>query len=202
MENDEMAAFASGARKNNPLELLSKTLGEATVRPDVRPGEQGRGAPTLLVEKTEEAPRIVAEAQPPAAPIETNPQPQPEARVEPQQQPSRMIEDDGASYRIPPSANDEVNRGGRPRHGSERKVERTISMDKSLDKILLNLAIIESVRLGRRVSSAEVAVHLMQYGLSNMKDNQILPGDDGLGLEITSAAPTTVALPKIGGDAR
>lgn len=202
MENDEMAAFASGARKVNPLELLSKTLGEATARPDVRPSEQGRGGPTLLVEKTEEAPRIVAEAQPQAAaPVATNPQPQPEARIEPQQ-PARMIEDDGASYSILPSANDEVNRGGRPRHGSERKVERTISMDKSLDKMLLNLAIIESVRLGRRVSSAEVSVHLMRYGLSNMKDNRVLPGDDGLGLEITSETPTTVVLPKIGGDAR
>ncbi len=202
MENDEMAAFATG-RKNNPLELLSKTLGEATARPDVRPGEQGRGGPTLIVEKTEEAPRAVTEEPPQAvAPVELNHQPQhqQEAKVQPHQQPTR-IEDDGASYRIPPSANDEVNRGGRPRHGAERKVERTISMDKSLDKILLNLAIIESVRLGRRVSSAEVAVHLMQYGLSNMKDNQILPGEDGLGLEITAAAPTSVALPKIGGNA-
>lgn len=205
MNNDEMAAFATG-RKSNPLELLSKTLGEATARPDVRPGEQGRGGPAALVEKSEEAPQVVAEVpQRSIAPVEVDLQPRAEARVEPQPQPqpqpARTIEDDGASYRIPPSANDEVNRGGRPRHGAERKVERTISMDKSLDKILLNLAIIESVRLGRRVSSAEVAVHLMQYGLSNMKDNQILPGDDGMGLEITAAAPTSVALPKIGGNA-
>lgn len=201
MNNDEMAAFATG-RKSNPLELLSKTLGEATARPDVRPGEQGRGGPSALAEKGEEAPQIVAEVpQRTIVPVEADPKPQVEFRVEPQPQPTRTIEDDGASYRIPPSVNDEVNRGGRPRHGAERKVERTISMDKSLDKILLNLAIIESVRLGRRVSSAEVAVHLMQYGLSNMKDNQILPGEDGLGLEITAAAPTSVALPKIGGNA-
>lgn len=199
MNNDEMAAFATG-RKSNPLELLSKTLGEATARPDVRPGEQGRGGPSAIAEMGEEAPQIVAEVpQRAAVPVEANPKAQVEFKVEPQT--NRTIEDDGTSYRIPPSANDEVNRGGRPRHGAERKVERTISMDKSLDKILLNLAIIESVRLGRRVSSAEVAVHLMQYGLSNMKDNQILPGEDGLGLEIKAAAPTSVALPKIGGNA-
>jgi hypothetical protein len=202
MEDDKTAAFANG-RKNNPLELLSKTLGEATARPDVRPGEQGRGVVASLAEQQEEVAQPQAVAQPRIlAPVEAPPQ-QPQqlqAPLEARQPHAGMIEEDGASYRIP--NNDDVNRGGRPRHGADRKVERTISMDKSLDKILLNLAIIESVRLGRRVSSAEVAVHLMQYGLSNMKDNQILPGDDGLGLEITSAAPTAVALPKIGGDAR
>lgn len=198
LENDEMAAFASG-RKVNPLELLQKTLVEATARPDVRPGEQGRGDPAALVEPVAEAPAVVSQVPQRTIPVEVEDQPQ--AKAEPQPQPTRTIEEDGISYRVPPSANDEVNRGGRPRHGAERKVERTISMDKSLDKILLNLAIIESVRLGRRVSSAEVAVHLMQYGLSHMKDNQILPGEDGLGLEITAATPTSVALPKIGGNA-
>jgi hypothetical protein len=204
LNNDEMAAFANGRKPGNPLELLSKALGEATARPDVRPGEQGRGGPTALVEQMEEeAPQTVAEVpQRAIPPVEANPQPtsQPQAAIE-APKPASTIEDDGASYRVPASASDDVNRGGRPRHGAERKVERTISMDKSLDKILLNLAIIESVRLGRRVSSAEVAVHLMQYGLSNMKDNQILPGDDGLGLEMTTAAPKAVALPKIGGNA-
>jgi hypothetical protein len=207
MDNDATAAFANGRKTvSNPLELLSKTLGEATARPDVRPGEQGRGGPTALVERTEDVPETIADApQRAIAPVELVPEPapQPQAVDEPRQPAAEMIEDDGASFRVPPAASDEVNRGGRPRHGVERKVERTISMDKSLDKILLNLAIIESVRLGRRVSSAEVAVHLMQYGLSNMRDNEILPDDEGLGgLEITTAAPTAVALPKIGGNAR
>lgn len=197
LENDATAAFASG-RKPNPLELLTKTLGEATSRPDVRPGEQGRGgAPALVVNRGEPE----REAAPPAAALRTQqPAPQQPTPHQPQIK-ETSIEDDGASYSIPHPDREEVNRGGRPRHGSERKVERTISMDKSLDKILLNLAIIESVRLGRRVSSAEVAVHLMQYGLSNMKDNQILPGEDGGGLQISSDAPTAIALPKIGGGA-
>lgn len=214
MEDDKMAAFANG-RKSSPLELLTAQLSEAKDRPDVRPSEQGRGGTVAPIVPKEEIAEPQAIAPVVASPIESR-QPEPAAQPEfappPQaRQPeavqppvvrseARTIEDDGTSYRVPPNIAEEVNRGGRPRHGAERKVERTISMDKSLDKILLNLAIIESVRLGRRVSSAEVAVHLMQYGLSNMRDNQILPGDDGLGLAITSAAPTAVALPKIGGD--
>lgn len=204
MENDATAAFAKG-RKSNPLELLSQTLGKATSSPDVRPGEQGRGSvPALVASRPEETVEQEIAAQQPV-PVTAPPQQIISQRVESQRPEAGRddhIEDDGASYRLPSANRDEVNRGGRPRHGSERKVERTISMDKSLDKILLNLAIIESLRLGRRVSSAEVAVHLMQYGLSNMKDNQILPGDDGCGLELASEAPTAVVLPKIGGIAR
>lgn len=203
LENASTAAFATGRKPSNPLELLTKTLGEATARPDIRPSEQARGgAAALVVDRNVEPTRQLSEG--PASHLEPGPathQAQPlQAPAEARQNTGRNIEDDGSSFRVSPAESDEVNRGGRPRHGAERKVERTISMDKSLDKILLNLAIIESVRLGRRVSSAEVAVHLMQYGLSNMKDNQILPGDDGLGLQLATAAPTSVALPKIGGN--
>jgi hypothetical protein len=200
MENDKMAAFASGRKPTNPLELLSKTLGEAAVRPDVRPAEQGRAGSVALVERSTEAPQQQdAEVSEAAAPAQSQAEPQLPTVGELKAPQAAAIEDDGASYTLPPAAAEEVNRGGRPRHGAERKVERTISMDKSLDKDLLNLAIIESVRLGRRVSSAEVAVHLMQYALSKMKDNKVLPGEDGLGLELASTKPTAVVLPKLGG---
>lgn len=212
MENGATAAFATG-RKPNPLELLTKTLGQATSRPDVRPGEQGRSAVILAAAEAEEpkaelALQTVAPAEPPVVesvmPLEPAETPAPVATpVSTRSKDDHPgLEDDGAAYSLPQSTQSEVNRGGRPRHGAERKVERTISMDKSMDKILLNLAIIESVRLGRRVSSAEVAVHLMQYGLANMKDNQILPGEDGLGLTLPEQPPVSVTLPKLGATAR
>lgn len=213
MDNDATAAFATG-RKPNPLELLTKTLGQATSRPDVRPGEQGRSALILAATEAEEPkteqviePVAAAESAVIATPEPAAPAPAPApapltAFSQNEIKHQNEMQDDGASYSIPQASRDEVNRGGRPRHGAERKVERTISMDKSMDKILLNLAIIESVRLGRRVSSAEIAVHLMQFGLANMKDNQILPGEDGLGLELPTQPPVSVSLPKLGANAR
>lgn len=207
MDNDATAAFATG-RKPNPLELLTKTLGQATSRPDVRPGEQGRSALILAATETEEPkteqviePVALADPAVIATPETQAPAPM-TAFSQNESKHQNELPDDGASYSVPQASRDDVNRGGRPRHGAERKVERTISMDKSMDKILLNLAIIESVRLGRRVSSAEIAVHLMQFGLANMKDNQILPGEDGLGLELPTQPPVSVSLPKLGANAR
>ncbi|NTF17555.1 hypothetical protein G6L37_04030 [Agrobacterium rubi] len=225
LDNEEMSAFAT--KRRNPadrLELLKSTLDEASVRPDVRPKEQAAGAPVPAVQfssapaataPTQEAsvqpayvaPRIEQpvqqEAPAPAAHFQPASARMPEPpQFQPQQQ-ERMhapaLRQDEMSYAL--DRRDEgTNRGGRPKHGLERKVEKTISMDKSLDKMLTRLGIVESVRLDRKVSAAEVAVHLMQYALSHMKSQQVLPGHDGQGLVINGDAPTEVALPMLGGE--
>lgn len=76
------------------------------------------------------------------------------------------------------------NRGGRPLLGKERKVERTVSMDKPLDKILERLSNYEGLRLDKNVSTASICVHLMTYALSHVRDNAIFPTSDGKGLAI------------------
>jgi hypothetical protein len=194
LDNEEMASFATRKREPaNKLELLKNALDTASTKPDIRPAEQLKGIAAAMAAAPASAPPepaeddAVAYRAPPA-------DPQPEQSSPPSPRPP--IRQDEISYTV----GDEANRGGRPRHGVERKVEKTISMDKSLDKMLTRLGIVESVRLDRKVSAAEVAVHLMLYGLSHMKSNQVLPGEDGKGLILRSDAPTEVALPSLGGD--
>jgi hypothetical protein len=206
LENEKMASFATKP-KPNPLALMSSTLAKAAESPDIRPGEQGKVSDLLRL--AHEDPAGVDKAVEPDTQVaelktiqdrmrEQSPEARPQSPVQ-TSAPKQEIIDDGASYSVA-SRSDEPNRGGRPRHGAERKVERTVCMDKTLDKMLERLSIIESVRLDRKVSTAEVAVHLMRYGLSHATNNQVLPGPDGLGLQITTPAPTSVSLPKLGGE--
>lgn len=187
-ENDEMAGFISRKKPEaNRLSELKDRLALATQQPDNKPLEtaarqaepeaQERDIAPAAQHTPPTAPNLPEAVQSPAQDIVREAQPQ--APINPRSE----IQSDEVSYSIP-AAQPSVNKGGRPLMGKARKVERTVSMDKPLDKLLERLSNYEGLRLDRNVSTASVCVHLMLYGLSHVRDNAVFPTQDGKGLQI------------------
>lgn len=188
LENEETAAFLKprAAEPSSPLHAMRDALAQGKISPDIRPAN----LPSRRRAEQADAPSAGAEVEPPVErrPVSIVPQiadprageGHPEAGFasgEPD------VISDAASLQIAEKAA-QVNKGGRPLQGKERKVERTVSMHKPLDKLLERLSNHEGIRLDRNVSTASVAVHLMMYALSHVKDNAVFPADDGKGLTI------------------
>jgi hypothetical protein len=184
LENEETAAFLKprAVEPPNPLHAMRDKLAEAKLNPDVRPAdlptrrraemEDAPSAGGTAPEQPVERPPVALLQQPPASPVVDVPEDKPE------------VISDAASLQIPEKVT-LPNKGGRPLQGKERKVERTVSMHKPLDKLLERLSNREGTRLDKNVSTASVAVHLMMYALSHVKDDAVFPADDGKGLAFT-----------------
>jgi hypothetical protein len=185
LENEETAAFLrpKAPEQPNPLHAMRDKLAQAKINPDIRPAD----LPTRRRAELEDAPPAdVPGAELPAEQPLVSMVQQPQVAVQEAELPHVEPEviSDGASLQIPEKAA-LVNKGGRPLQGKERKVERTVSMHKPLDKLLERLSNHEGIRLDKNVSTASVAVHLMMYALSHVRDNAVFPADDGNGLTIT-----------------
>lgn len=188
LENEETAAFLKPqGEQPNPLHAMRDRLAQAKISPDIRPAD----LPSR--KKLEDDGAAVAGAQseakigagPAEAPVEARaPVIEPATPLPTPPSPTPQVIADEASVQIPEKVVQQ-NKGGRPLQGRERKVERTVSMHKPLDKLLERLSNHEGLRLDRNVSTASVAVHLMMYALSHVKDNAVFPGEDGNGLEIS-----------------
>ena len=124
LENSAVSDFLNKDPQVNRLKIMSEQLKLAGKSPDVRPADALAqvALPVAPTPVEEVAPAALAPQQP-ARPAAVEPQ----AAFHHAEEASYVVEADG------------LNRGGRPRHGKERKVERTVSMDRSLDKILERL---------------------------------------------------------------
>lgn len=187
LTNEQTAAFLKPKAEEppNPLHAMRDMLAKGKVSTDIRPAdlptvlrdETGSVSPTgTAPANTEEEGSSAQVATQLRAPTLTAVAPRPLQQVP-------DVVADEASIEIPQRVV-QPNRGGRPLQGTERKVERTVSMHKTLDKLLERLKNHEGVRLDTNVSAAGVAVHLMLYALSHVKDNAVFPGEDGKGLEL------------------
>lgn len=183
LENEETANFLKprAVEPPNPLHAMKERLAQARLSPDLRPSELQKPAVVTELDST-----FAGTAPTPAGTVQRVSDPVRQVSDEPGASEGARatgIVSDEASIQIP-EKDATPNRGGRPLHGKERKVERTVSMHKPLDKLLERLSNMEGLRLDKNVSTASVAVHLMLYALSHVKEDAIFPGEDGLGLAI------------------
>jgi hypothetical protein len=90
---------------------------------------------------------------------------------------------DAASISIP---EDNTKRNKHRRYGNRGKDNQAVDMTMSLDPAhaarLTELAGHEMLRTKTRVSISEVVRHLLDYAMSNVKDNKVIPTEDGCGL--------------------
>lgn len=116
------------------------------------------------------------------APVVEKPVPQ-SAPVAPVQE-RTTAEVDPVSYEAPDDEPVE-RRGRKSKKPEDRLVERSFPADRETVKRLQRLANLEGVRLDGRYSVAHIIRHLIDYALSHVEDDAVLPGPDGKGLHIS-----------------
>ena len=73
---------------------------------------------------------------------------------------------------------------GRPLGGKKPKVEKTFAIDDDIHRRLVRISNMEGLRLDKKLSVSGIMQYLLEYGLSHVEDEKVLPGPDGYGLII------------------
>ena len=82
-------------------------------------------------------------------------------------------EQDAASMSVPARASRPINR-----------VEKTIGFEAELYQFIQHAALTEALRLGRPVPVSEIVRAMVVFARTHIKDNHIIPTEDGLGLHV------------------
>lgn len=184
--SDKKSAFMNREQAKSKLDLLNSGLAErmrqAQHYPDATPG----GTIVDLQRMTEVAAETIG--QPAHAPQPVQP-PIPEARVEHQAPvapqvtvvPQQVPVEDTASVSVPEAS---LAAPTAPAKRLKRKSEKSYSLDDTDHQLIARLSRTEAMRLDRRVPTSEILRHMINYAKANMKDDQVVPTDDGLGLHV------------------
>jgi len=197
-ERTATAKQRPAALQRNPSSaLLNQFLGgdvddrltRALEAPDARPGktavqpqEEGSNVSVLPTKSTE--PEVISQsrAAAPAAPATA------EVRSEPARQelPVAKIDPvvDQASISVPeerPSSGRKHRRYGN-RGAENHAVDMTMSLDPAHAERITELAAYEMLRMKSKISVSEIVRHLLDFALSNVQDNKVIPTSDGCGL--------------------
>lgn len=175
--SDKKSAFMNREKPKSKLDILNSGLAErmrqAQHYPDATPG----GTIAELQRMTEMAAETIGQSVP--APQTVQP-PAPQARVEHQapvvQQ--QVPVEDRASVSVPEAP------VATPAKRTKTKSEKSYSLDDSDHQLIARLSRTEAIRLDRRVPTSEILRHMIAYAKANMKDDQVVPTDDGLGLHV------------------
>ena len=71
---------------------------------------------------------------------------------------------------------------GRPLSGKKPKVEKTYAIDEETHTKLVRISNLDGLRLNKKLSVSAILQHIVDYGLSHVQDEKVIPGEDGRGL--------------------
>ena len=71
---------------------------------------------------------------------------------------------------------------GRPLSGKKPKVEKTYAIDEDTHTKLVRISNLDGLRLNKKLSVSAILQHIVDYGLSHIEDEKVMPGNDGFGL--------------------
>lgn len=176
--SDKKSAFMNREPPKSKLDLLNSGLAErmrqAQHYPDATPG----GTIVELQRMTEMAAETIGQPAPAPKPVQPS---VPQALVE---HPAPVVQqqvpvEDRASVSVPEKAP-----VAPPAKRTKTKSEKSYSLDDSDHQLIARLSRTEAIRLDRRVPTSEILRHMINYAKANMKDDQVVPTDDGLGLHV------------------
>ncbi|WP_315922656.1 hypothetical protein [Mesorhizobium sp. SP-1A] len=175
--SDKKSAFMNREPPKSKLDILNSGLAERMRQAQHYPDATPSGTIVELQRMTEMAAETIGQPAPAPQPVQP---PVPQARVE---HPAPVVQqqvplEDKASVSVPEAA--VVAPSKRPK----TKSEKSYSLDDSTHQLIARLSRTEAIRLDRRVPTSEILRHMINYAKANMKDDQVVPTDDGLGLHV------------------
>lgn len=170
--SDKKNAFMKREQHNSKTELLNSQLAAKLREAQENPDVPRAGTITDLKRMTEEA-YVAASPQ-----VPLNSTPHPRVQVSAPVIERRVPVEDVASVSVP------MEPVAAPIKKTKSKKEKSYSLDEEDHDLLAHLSRVEAIRLNRRVPSSEILRHMINFAKANMKDEQVVPTSDGLGLQI------------------
>lgn len=157
-DSPEAANFLARQNPAEKFKALSGDIERAFEKPDGQPKHAG--------------PQLVQAASAPM-PIVSQP---PVRYAEPQQ---TRDDEQAMSMAVP-----ERNPGGRPRHGTMPKVEKSFTIPPETFKRIVSISNHEGIRHDKKFSVSYIMAHLLDYALSHVEGTKVIPDENGDGLVI------------------